>query len=165
MSLQTLFEGDTNKGEIFLRDIQVDQLNALELVGAGQIFNDVNSTPPAAAAATQTVLVTLSNILLENEVYLVLWQCGVNSVAGNDLVTTSVQYDIAGQNAFIGSSADFGTAAAPGFKLLSGFNLLTVTSAGAGAGKQVRFLISQSATGVQVEAPQVSFIKITSVFV
>lgn len=159
MSLQTILEGDVNKGNIKAQTVDTLVLQAALLGGAGSISDGLNDT--ATAEGGNVLLdVVLPATLVEGDIYLVLWQCRIRSAAGNNETELEVIFDQAQQNESIGGSSQLGTTTI-NFMQQSGFSVLLITSAGAGTNKLVRFDLV--GTAVQIGQASVAIIQINAI--
>ena len=90
MSFLTLFESDSKKSKKILNSTVITVVNLVS-VPAG-----------VSTVASATQLITIPDLLIENEKYLVFWRADISSVAGNNAINLAAIYDQAGQNAEVG---------------------------------------------------------------
>ena len=162
MSLQSILEGDTNKGKLFVNEISANIVDSDVLTGAGSIVDDLVLGPSVAGAAT-TLDTTITEELFQNDVHLVYWSCTVEAnTSGTDL-DLGVTYDSAGQNVLLGETNIVSINALNESTLVTGFFLLTISVTGAGAGKQVRFGATTSVGTLTISNAKIAFVRKLSV--
>ncbi len=159
MSLQTILEGDSSKGNIHVETIEAQGIAAGVLVGAGSVSDGFNNTPTAVLNAV-ALDVVLPVTLVEGDVYLFFWECRIRSVAGNNATLLDVEFDTAGQGSQIGTSNQLGTTAIGGMQQ-SGFQTVVIAANGAGANKLVSFDLS--GTSVQILNATVAIFQINAI--
>ena len=137
MSLQTILEGDFNKGVIRARSVTT---KAQLAVGEIVMFRENPEIGPFTNPTSAFLLLPDigTPIPLEGEEYLVNWQANVSSTLGTDDLSCKCIYDSAGQNELLAETDLKASAVNPKSTLVMGCGHLVVTAAGAGSGKRFR---------------------------